>query len=88
MCVYLFTLPFPCFFALYSVDATKAGRIGRLINHSRSEANLRTRLVAAEGTEPRLAFFATRTIEKHEEIFYDYGDRSRQALAAHPWLKT
>jgi hypothetical protein len=40
----------------YSVDATKTGRIGRYINHSRN-GNLFTRMVVVDGT-PRLALIA------------------------------
>lgn len=71
----------------YSVDATKDGRLGRLINHSRASANLVTRIVLADSV-PRLTFWARRDIAAGEELLYDYGDRSRAALASHPWLAT
>ncbi|KAG1957746.1 lysine methyltransferase 5Ab [Pimephales promelas] len=70
----------------YCVDATKeTHRLGRLINHSKN-GNLQTKLHAINGT-PHLIFLASRDLEEDEELLYDYGDRSKEALAAHPWLK-
>ncbi|XP_052447450.1 N-lysine methyltransferase KMT5A-A [Carassius gibelio] len=70
----------------YCVDATKESeRLGRLINHSKT-GNLRTKLHEMNGT-PRLIFLASRDIRVDEELLYDYGDRSKEAIAAHPWLK-
>ncbi|CAM4534199.1 unnamed protein product [Leuciscus chuanchicus] len=70
----------------YCVDATKeTNRLGRLINHSKN-GNLQTKLHAINGT-PHLIFLASRDLEEDEELLYDYGDRSKEALAAHPWLK-
>lgn len=68
-----------------SVDATKeTDRLGRLINHSRC-GNLVTKVVEVKGT-PRLILIAKRDIDVDEELCYDYGDRSREALRHHPWL--
>lgn len=75
------------FLGVRSVDATKSGRIGRLINHSRLSPNLRTRLFSVDGV-PRLGLCAIKDIEKGTELHYDYGERDPQALAAHPWLKS
>uniref|UniRef100_A0A8C1KAH0 [histone H4]-lysine(20) N-methyltransferase n=1 Tax=Cyprinus carpio TaxID=7962 RepID=A0A8C1KAH0_CYPCA len=70
----------------YCVDATKeTDRLGRLINHSKN-GNLRTKLHEINGT-PHLIFLASRDIKVDEELLYDYGDRSKEAIAAHPWLK-
>ncbi|XP_043096826.1 lysine methyltransferase 5Ab isoform X2 [Puntigrus tetrazona] len=70
----------------YCVDATKeTGRLGRLINHSKN-GNLRTKLHEIHGT-PHLIFLASRDLRVDEELLYDYGDRSKEAIAAHPWLK-
>ncbi|XP_051751584.1 lysine methyltransferase 5Ab [Ctenopharyngodon idella] len=70
----------------YCVDATKeTNRLGRLINHSKN-GNLQTKLHDINGT-PHLIFLASRDIEVDEELLYDYGDRSKEAIAAHPWLK-
>ncbi|XP_062870043.1 N-lysine methyltransferase KMT5A-A isoform X2 [Trichomycterus rosablanca] len=70
----------------YCVDATKeTGRMGRLINHSKS-GNCQTKLHDINGI-PHLILVASRDIEEEEELLYDYGDRSKASLAAHPWLK-
>ncbi|XP_072228283.1 N-lysine methyltransferase KMT5A-A [Leuresthes tenuis] len=70
----------------YCVDATKeTGRMGRLINHSKN-GNCQTKLHDINGI-PHLILVASRDIDKDEELLYDYGDRSKASIAAHPWLK-
>nr|XP_061804498.1 N-lysine methyltransferase KMT5A-like [Nerophis lumbriciformis] len=70
----------------YCVDATEeTGRLGRLINHSKA-GNCQTRLHAVDG-RPHLILVASRDIAADEELLYDYGDRSKEAILAHPWLK-
>ncbi|XP_062999776.1 N-lysine methyltransferase KMT5A [Elgaria multicarinata webbii] len=70
----------------YCVDATKeTNRLGRLINHSKC-GNCQTKLHALGGI-PHLILVASRDIEAGEELLYDYGDRSKASLEAHPWLK-
>ncbi|XP_076587768.1 lysine methyltransferase 5Ab [Chaetodon auriga] len=70
----------------YCVDATKeTSRLGRLINHSKT-GNCQTRLHPIDGT-PHLILVASRDIAAEEELLYDYGDRSKASLLAHPWLK-
>ncbi|XP_057674104.1 N-lysine methyltransferase KMT5A-A [Corythoichthys intestinalis] len=70
----------------YCVDATKeTNRLGRLINHSKS-GNLQTKLHDVDGA-PHLILVASRDIDEGEELLYDYGDRSKASIAAHPWLK-
>uniref|UniRef100_A0A672JTX5 [histone H4]-lysine(20) N-methyltransferase n=1 Tax=Salarias fasciatus TaxID=181472 RepID=A0A672JTX5_SALFA len=70
----------------YCVDATKeTSRLGRLINHSKS-GNCQTRLHPIDGT-PHLILVASRDIRAEEELLYDYGDRSKSSISAHPWLK-
>jgi len=72
----------------YCVDATsESGKLGRLINHSTKTPNLTTRLFPI-GDRPHLIFIAARDIDAGEELMYDYGDRSKEATEAHPWLKT
>lgn len=69
-----------------SVDATnETGRLGRLINHSKN-GNCQTKLHDINGI-PHLILVASRDIGKNEELLYDYGDRSKASLEAHPWLK-
>uniref|UniRef100_A0A3Q3XH80 [histone H4]-lysine(20) N-methyltransferase n=1 Tax=Mola mola TaxID=94237 RepID=A0A3Q3XH80_MOLML len=70
----------------YCVDATKeTTRLGRLINHSKS-GNCQTKLHPIDGT-PHLILVASRDIKAEEELLYDYGDRSKASVLAHPWLK-
>lgn len=70
----------------YCVDATEeTGRLGRLINHSKN-GNCQTRLHAIDGS-PHLILVASREIRAEEELLYDYGDRSKASVLAHPWLK-
>ncbi|XP_073716735.1 lysine methyltransferase 5Ab [Misgurnus anguillicaudatus] len=70
----------------YCVDATKeTSRLGRLINHSKN-GNLQPKLHEINGV-PHLILLASRDIKVDEELLYDYGDRSKEATAAHPWLK-
>ncbi|XP_069789612.1 N-lysine methyltransferase KMT5A-A isoform X2 [Narcine bancroftii] len=70
----------------YCVDATKEStRLGRLINHSKN-GNCQTKLHDVDG-KPHLILVASRNIENGEELLYDYGDRSKASIAAHPWLK-
>ncbi|XP_072096852.1 N-lysine methyltransferase KMT5A-A [Mobula birostris] len=70
----------------YCVDATKeTTRLGRLINHSKN-GNCQTKLHDVDG-KPHLILVASRDIKDGEELLYDYGDRSKASIAAHPWLK-
>lgn len=68
------------------MDATKESeRLGRLINHSKN-GNCQTKLHDINGI-PHLILVASRDIQEEEELLYDYGDRSKASLEAHPWLK-
>ncbi|XP_065054497.1 N-lysine methyltransferase KMT5A-A-like isoform X1 [Rhopilema esculentum] len=72
----------------YCIDATKeSGRLGRLLNHSKTENNVCTRIFPIKD-EPRLILVAKRDIESGEELLYDYGERSKSAVESHPWLKS
>lgn len=71
---------------LHSVDATKeTNRLGRLVNHSKA-GNCQTKLHPINGS-PHLILVASRDIKADEELLYDYGDRSKASVLAHPWLK-
>ena len=93
MCISVFVLFFYKFYILiyiffltHSVDATaESSRLGRLLNHSRNGNCTTKSLVVNE--IPRLILIAKRDIKKGEELSYDYGDRSKAAIEAHPWLK-
>ncbi|KAL1502713.1 hypothetical protein ABEB36_007818 [Hypothenemus hampei] len=70
----------------YCIDATEeSGRLGRLVNHSRANPNLVTKIIMID-KKPRLVLIAKEDIQIGEEILYDYGDRSKESLQHHPWL--
>ncbi|NP_001121300.1 N-lysine methyltransferase KMT5A-A [Xenopus laevis] len=70
----------------YCIDATReTGRLGRLINHSKS-GNCHTKLHNINNV-PHLILVASRDINVGEELLYDYGDRRKSSIDAHPWLK-
>ena len=70
----------------YCIDATaESGRLGRLLNHSKANNNCYTKLYEIDA-QPALAILAARDIKSGEELTYDYGDRSKFTLEAHPWL--
>jgi len=70
----------------YCIDATgESGRYGRLLNHSRVSPNCITKVVML-GDIPRLILVARQDLAEGTELVYDYGDRSKESLVAHPWL--
>jgi len=79
----------------FCIDATsESGRLGRLLNHSRSNPNCYTKvtwfhnqLKSINEDLPHLTILARRDISAGEELTYDYGDREKKSLIAHPWLK-
>lgn len=77
---------FACGGERWCLDGTaESGYLGRLVNHSRLTPNLVTRAVMVAGA-PHLVLVAARDLPKGVELLYDYGDRSKEALANHPWL--
>lgn len=73
-------------FSSSSVDATQDNlRFGRLLNHSKTAANVVTKLYEVD-SQPYLCLIAARDIQPGEELQYDYGERSSEALLSHPWL--
>ncbi|XP_065670587.1 N-lysine methyltransferase KMT5A-A isoform X4 [Hydra vulgaris] len=71
----------------YCVDATKeTGRLGRLLNHSKTNSNVCTKLFPI-GNTPHLILVAQKDIACDQELLYDYGDRSKRSIESHPWLK-
>ena len=88
-CFYFFEkVQTPTFFKLFcSIDATaEDGTLGRLLNHSRS-GNCKTKVHVIK-EKPHLIFVTTREVKTGEELTYDYGDRSKDSLQSHPWLKS
>ncbi|XP_055367656.1 lysine methyltransferase 5Ab isoform X2 [Betta splendens] len=81
---YMYYFQYQC--KTYCVDATReTGRLGRLLNHSKT-GNCQTKLHAIDGV-PHLILVTSRDIKAKEELLYDYGDRSKDSILAHPWLK-
>ncbi|KRZ50610.1 Phosphatidylinositol 4-kinase alpha [Trichinella nativa] len=70
----------------YIVDATpESSHFGRLLNHSAKDPNVKSKIVNIDDN-PRIIFVAKRDVEIGEELLYDYGDRRKDAIRAHPWL--
>jgi histone-lysine N-methyltransferase SETD8 len=75
----------------YARDATNSEGIARCVNHSKKNANLKpfvqdTMDHKKKEVVPVLFFKTTRAIAKGEELLFDYGDRSKKATEAFPWL--
>ena len=71
----------------FSIDATREdGTLGRLINHSVTQANVLLRIIEIQ-RKPRLYFEALRDLTSGEELLYDYGERHPSILSANPWLR-
>ena len=71
-----------------SVDATEDnGRMGRLLNHSKKNSNVVTKVMEVDST-PYLCLVASRDVEPGEELLYDYGERRDDVIKAMPWLAT
>ena len=59
----------------FSVDATKeTSRLGRLMNHSRSNPNCIPRVIDT-GKDLKIVFFAKKDIPAGTELLFDYGER-------------
>lgn len=74
----------------YCIDATAESPFyGRLLNHSCKVPNCATKpLDMQDPIDPvRLIIYAKEDIPSGTELLYDYGDRSKQSLEIHPWLK-
>lgn len=69
------------------MDATyESGKLGRLLNHSKTKPNCVTKTVDIE-SYPFLILVAARDIDVGEELVYDYGERSKEAVDSNPWLR-
>jgi SET domain-containing protein len=70
------------------IDATsETSRLGRLLNHSKLDGNCQAKLFETEA-RPYIILVAARDIRMGEELTYDYGERNKTAIEAHPWLAT
>ena len=71
---------------IFSIDATnESRRYGRLLNHSRVSPNCIPKIVMINDV-PRVILVAKHAINSGEELLYDYGDRKKESIKAHPWL--
>ena len=71
----------------FSVDATKeTGRKGRLINHSKLEANAKAKVIEVNN-KPELWLIACKDIMPGQEILFNYDDTRRAVIESLPWLK-
>ena len=72
----------------WCIDATEETEyMGRLINHSRKNPNLLTKVVEVDHL-PHLTLIAKRDLIDGEELLYDYGDKSKKSLKHNPWLNS
>jgi len=70
----------------WCIDATiESGKYGRLLNHSCKTPNCATKILEVDGL-PRLVIYAKQNIQTGTELIYDYGDKGKLSLQAHPWL--
>ncbi|XP_043462781.1 uncharacterized protein LOC122498865 isoform X2 [Leptopilina heterotoma] len=71
----------------FCIDATaESNYLGRLINHSRKNPLLLSKVVEVESL-PRLVFVAKSFIPVGVELTYDYGETRKHILDVNPWLK-
>ncbi|WEL37923.1 histone-lysine N-methyltransferase EZH2 [Encephalitozoon hellem] len=56
----------------YVIDSRFIGNKSRFINHSKRNSNLNALILLVNGTR-RIGFYASRDIDKGEELFFDYG---------------
>ncbi|AFN83791.1 SET domain-containing protein [Encephalitozoon romaleae SJ-2008] len=71
-CSYLFDLYNRGGIPLYVVDSRFIGNRSRFINHSKKNPNLNVSILLVNGIR-RIGFYASRDIDKNEELFFDYG---------------
>jgi hypothetical protein len=79
-----------CLKCVHSTDATiplPAYGLGRYINHSIVNSNLKGRIEFDANGDMHLCFVALRDIQPNEELFIDYGDRRRDIVKHMTWLK-
>ncbi|KAL0240730.1 hypothetical protein GEMRC1_005966 [Eukaryota sp. GEM-RC1] len=68
-------------FALDASEPLPKWGIARFVNHSYLHPNLKAKVVCVN-KEPRLVFFAAKSIPTGEQLLVDYGDRTSSV----PWL--
>ncbi|ADM12305.1 SET domain-containing protein [Encephalitozoon intestinalis ATCC 50506] len=70
-CSYLFDLYSREGVPLYVIDSRFIGNESRFINHSKKNSNLNALVLLVNGIR-RIGFYASRDIDKNEELFFDY----------------
>ena len=71
-----------------AIDATfDDGRLGRLVNHSRVDANCKLHFEKPKDGNPRVGIVALKDIVSGTQLFYDYGDRRSDVLKDHEFLR-
>lgn len=68
------------------IDATHSKTIGRLLNHSRKNPNLKPKIDPDSDTHC-VRFHSTRNIKAGEELLWDYREEDEETLNALPWLR-
>ncbi|ELA41996.1 uncharacterized protein VICG_01013 [Vittaforma corneae ATCC 50505] len=68
---YLFNAVFQHSDCLYSIDSFFMGNKSRFINHSVSNANLKSKILVSHGNV-KIVFYSLRDIYKGEEFLFDY----------------
>jgi len=69
----------------FCIDATsETGRLGRLLNHSRSAPNLKAWQLP---NEKRVVMKAIQDIPAGTQLTWDYGEEDTEVLKELPWLK-
>ena len=72
----------------FCIDATsESSKMGRLINHSRQNANLIPEVWEVKPGEPRLVLLASKKIEAGSELLYNYNERRGRVVEELEWLK-
>ena len=73
----------------FCIDATsESSKLGRLINHSRKNANMVPKVWEVKLGEPRLVLLASKKIKAGDELLYDYSERRGRVVEELEWLKS
>eukprot|EP01066_Platyproteum_vivax_P012156 Platyproteum_vivax@DN5521_c0_g1_i3.p1 len=86
-----------CFMYYFTVDGQRlcidstdeknlAWGLGRLVNHSRLQPNMKPKPMRDSVGAIRLFFYACRDIKEGEELLFDYGERDPDTVEQFPWL--
>jgi histone-lysine N-methyltransferase SETD8 len=65
------------------IDATNSTHISRYLNHSRKKPDVK----AVLDQTGAIVFKTIRRVAVDEEMLFDYGDRRKDVVDDHPWLR-